>query len=168
MRLIGTVPLTAGERQKRYRERHPDRVKHYTGTVVAKEGAKRRQRAYEQRNPDRRKVRNAKFRTTAHGAACCLYWNAKRRAQVDGLEFSLTKEWIAAAVTSGVCQVTGLPFVYENGRSPWAPSLDKTDPAGGYTPENVKVVVWMYNTCKWTFTHEDIVTFARAILGAEK
>lgn len=170
MRLLGTVPLTSAERQKRYRSAHPDRVNTAKGRWALahpeqfREGARRRTREYEQRNPDRSKLRNAKFRTTARGAAAYLFSNAKRRAKIEGLEFTLTKEWIFDAVKSGHCQVTGLPFVFDNGRKPWAPSLDKTDPLGGYTPDNVKVVVWMYNTCKWCFKHDDVVAFACAVI----
>jgi hypothetical protein len=173
MRLIGTIVLTNAERQKRYRERHPDRISTAKGVWALanpekfREGAHRRDRLYRERHPDKSKIRNAKFRATARGAATYLYYNAKRRARIDGLEFSLTKEWILAAVENGKCQITGLPFTFENGRKPFAPSLDRTNPLMGYTPDNVKIVVWMYNSCKWCFTHEDVVVFARAVVEAE-
>lgn len=174
MRQIGAEPLNAAERQKRYRERHPERCNTAKGEWALanpekfKEGERRRNKAYRDRNPDKGLVRNAKFRTTVKGAACYLYWNAKRRAKVDGLEFTITKEWIIDAVANGKCQITGIPFVLQNGRKPWAPSLDKTNPKLGYTPDNVKVVVWIYNTCKWDNTHEDVVAFAKALMANEK
>ena len=121
------------------------------------------QREYELRNPGRTKVRNAKFRTTVHGISCYLYWNAHRRAKVNGLIFSLTKNWIKAIVAQGVCQVTGLSFSLENGRKPWAPSLDRIDPTKGYTADNVQVVVWLYNTAKMEFRHEDVMILANAL-----
>lgn len=162
--------LTPAERAKRYRERHPDQVKRLYSDMseTEKQGARRRNRVYALRNPDRSKAKNARFRTTEKGAACYLYWNAKRRAQDDGLEFNLTKEWILEAVVRGQCQVTGLMFDLSNGRKPWAPSLDKRDPDGGYTMDNVQVVVWMYNACKWTFSHDDVLTMARALLAGER
>ena len=169
MRMIGERPLTGAEIQKRYRERHPDKVRTaksawaLANPELYRDGVRRRTRAYELRNPGRSKIRNAKFRTTPRGSAAYLYSNAKRRAKVDGLKFTLTKQWIQDAINKGVCQVTGMPFVFANGQKPWAPSLDKTDPSGGYTPDNVKVVVWMYNTCKWCFKHEDVVAFAHVV-----
>lgn len=174
MNLIGLVPLTGAQKQKRYRERHPERCATAKGLWALanpekfREGARRRDREYRKRNPQKSLIRNAKFRTTAKGAAQYLYSNAKRRAKVGGLEFSITREWILDAVEKGKCQITGIPFVIANGRKPWAPSLDKTNPRGGYTPGNVKVVVWMYNTCKWDATHDDVITFARAVVGANK
>src|SRR3990167_4957902 len=144
MRLLGLVPLTPAARQKRYRAAHPERGRGAKSTWALanpekyREGARRRTRAYEQRHPQRNRVRHAKFRTTLHGTACYIYWNAKRRAVVDGLEFTLTKEWITQVLEDGRFQVTGLPFSFDNGRKPWAPSLDKTNPLGGYTRRNVK------------------------------
>ena|SRR3990167_5781953 len=174
MRLIGATPLTAAERQRRYRIAHPERCATAKGLWALanpekfREGAHRRDKAYRERNPRKAIIRNAKFRTTAKGAAQYLYSNAKRRAKVSGVAFTITKEWILERVQAGKCEVTGMPFVIANGRKPWAPSLDKTNPLGGYTPDNVKVVVWMYNTCKWDSTHDDVVAFARAVLGVNK
>ena len=175
MRLIGDIPLTGAERTARYRKAHPEKCKDAGSTWAIsnpekyKEGMRRRNKTYEAKNPHRSRDRNAKFRRTPQGAATYLYSNAKRRAREGGLEFTITKAWILERLLAGECQVTGMPFVIDNGRKPWAPSLDKTDPSGGYTPENTKVVVWMYNTCKWQFTHDDVVNFCKAVLtGGEK
>lgn len=168
MQLIGDTPLTAAERQKRYRDRHPDRIRRYAMSDAARVSQRRRNREYEKRNPQRSIQKNAVFRATAKGSSCYLFWNAQRRAKIARIEFTLTKEWIFERVLRGICEVTGIPFVIANGRKPWAPSLDKIDPKGGYTPDNVQVVVWIYNTCKWDSTHKDVVTFARAVVEKNK
>lgn len=170
MRLIGEKPLTAAERTRRYRLRHPEKCKHTYAEMsdVEKAGARRRTKAYEKRNPDRSRIKGARYRATEYGAASHMYWNAKKRAADDGLAFDLTKEWIFEAVKAGRCQVSGLLFDTSSGRKPWAPSLDKINPKGGYTKDNVQVVVWMYNACKWTFTHDDVLTLARALLAGKK
>lgn len=159
---------TAAERQRDYRKRHPERVAAYKRSHPDLVGNRRRNRRLYAKSTveqkEKRLRKNADFRTTKRGAACYLYWNAKRRAKVDGLEFELTKEWIEAALNEGTCQVTGLPFSFGNGRRPMMPSLDKKDPKLGYTKDNVQVVVWMYNAAKAEFSHNDVVRLARAII----
>ena len=163
---------TQSERQKSYRMRHPERIKKYKRSHPDHVGNNRRnKRMYHKdlvKSRQSTAKRNALFRTTIHGAACYLYWNAHRRSKMDKLEFSITKEWIEAVLKNGKCQITGLPFSFGNGRRPWMPSLDKSDPNSGYTKDNVKVVVWLYNTAKAEFSHDDVITLAKALVKKEK
>src|SRR3972149_2816888 len=165
---------TAAERQRDYRKRHPARMNNAKSKWALekpekfREGVRRRNRAYEKRNPGRSITRNAKFRTTIHGAACYLYWNAKRRAKVENVEFSITKEWIKSVLESGKCQITGLSFAFGNGRRPWMPSLDRLNSKLGYTINNVQIVVWLYNAAKAEFSHEDVMTLAKALISKQK
>lgn len=156
--------MTSAECQARYRARYPEKVREKAIRDKESGDGRRRSRAYEVRNPGRSAVKNARFRATEHGVVCYLYWNAKRRAKVGCLEFALTKEWIARLVEGGTCSMTGLPFSRESGRKPWAASLDRIDPAKGYTEENVRAVVWMYNACKAEFTDADVLVMSRALL----
>lgn len=73
------------------------------------------------------------------------------------------------------CAQTGLPFEYKAGtdsRSGWhrvgdmSPSLDKIDPLGGYTKDNVQIVVWMYNRAKGCNTDAAVLAFAKALVRA--
>jgi hypothetical protein len=92
-----------------------------------------------------------------------LLQEAKKRAEV-----TITLDWLADKISTGVCEVTGLPFdLTGHGYPPncFAPSIDRVDPAKGYTPENVKVVVWVYNRAKGPNTHEDVVYFCKALVA---
>lgn len=64
--------------------------------------------------------------------------------------------------------MTGIPFELSTGRGnggadPWAPSLDQMDPSIGYTPENTRVVVWMFNAAKHIGTDADVRRMAEAL-----
>lgn len=109
-----------------------------------------------------------RYRRTPRGRAARLHSGAKARARNVGVEFALTVEWIQAKIEEGHCEVSGLPFDLRNGRRPFAPSLDRTDPNKGYTADNVKVVVWCYNAAKGTATHSDVLTLAEALCTVKK
>lgn len=112
-----------------------------------------------------------KYRNSIHGRADKLFRGARDRALKIGVEFSLTREWILARMEAGVCEVTGLPFSYdqssESHRVPWAPSLDRVDNRSGYTWWNTKVVVWAYNAAKGEWHHTDVMRLAHALVRQE-
>jgi hypothetical protein len=114
--------------------------------------------------------------TTTNGRAGVLCRSAKRTAKNLGMGFDLTKDWIRKKLETGRCEVTDLPFDLSNRNKnikgagnvqKYAPSLDRKDPLKGYTKDNVQLVVWMYNVGKQTYTHEDLVEFAHALIAAE-
>lgn len=108
-------------------------------------------------------------RESVDGWAANVIKSAKARAKVKGLEFSLTTEWFVERIKNGYCEVTNLPFDTNrddrrvSARNPWAPSLDRIDNSKGYTPENVQVVVWMYNQFKGEWTHDELMVMVRAL-----
>jgi hypothetical protein len=67
-----------------------------------------------------------------------MYYSAKRRASERGLVFTIGLKDI---VVPEVCPVLGIALVpgtrsnYDN-----SPSLDRKDPARGYTPDNIRVI----------------------------
>ena len=68
----------------------------------------------------------------------------------------------------GICEVTGIPFTYGlNARNPWSPSLDRIDPSVGYTLENTRVVVWIYNAAKNVFSDSDVMLMAHALVNSD-
>jgi len=77
-----------------------------------------------------------------------IWRGARGRAKENGIEFALTREWVAERVARGRCELTDLPFQPNetNGRcGPFAPSIDRRDSSKGYTTENCRVVIWAIN-----------------------
>lgn len=93
---------------------------------------------------------------------------AKLRAKRKGIPFSLDPKRIRGLYRAGICQATGIPFSLEDRvdghMNPWAPSLDRIDPAGGYTDDNTWVVCCIFNLAKSDFAMADVVAMARALL----
>lgn len=89
---------------------------------------------------------------------------ALQRSRKLNLEFTLTKEYLYEKILDGHCEVTGVPLDFSGGvRKPYTPSLDRIIPELGYVPGNVQLVCWIYNSAKSTFTHADVVAFAKLI-----
>lgn len=95
-----------------------------------------------------------------------LIWT-RRRAAERGMAFDLTREWIAERLQIGVCCVTGLPFDLGRDESqrfnPWGPSIDRIDSAKGYTQDNCRAVVWIYNMAKSEWSDGVVTMFAKAL-----
>lgn len=76
---------------------------------------------------------------------------AQRRCRRKGLPFDLTMDWaLQQAEAQGFrCCLTGIEFFAKHpgrsARNPYAPSVDKIDPRGGYTQANVRIVVFAVN-----------------------
>lgn len=91
------------------------------------------------------------------------------RAARTGREFDLTREWIANKLVAGVCEVTGLPFDLGRDSSqrfnPWGPSIDRIDSRLGYTQDNCRAVVWIYNMAKSEWDDEVVLKFASALVN---
>jgi hypothetical protein len=92
--------------------------------------------------------------------------SAKARAKKRGIEFSLKLSELGLPTH---CAVTGIEFVmtgsFRQGNI-FVPSLDRIDPAKGYIPGNVRVVVHGYNLAKHTGTDSDVLKLARALVKA--
>jgi hypothetical protein len=112
----------------------------------------------------RKKVRNAhrakkadpaKFGKTEHTAL-------KNRAKEKNLAFDLTPSFLQDLFdsTGGLCQQTGIPFDMTLGtkknRNPLRPSIDRISSDGGYTQDNVRVVLTLVNIAKSDFS-DDVV-----------
>jgi hypothetical protein len=148
--------MSSTEYHAQWREKNRERLREYQRTW---------REAHSEEEKTRGREKGLKYRTTPVGRGDRLFHGAKKRSNESGLEFSLDREWVVAKVKSGFCEVTGLPFDLSNGRNLFAPSLDRTDSNLGYTPENVKVVVWCYNAAKATGTHEEVKRLAYAIVA---
>ena len=117
-------------------------------------------RTYRNRNP-------LKYRATN------LVSGSRHRAKRLGIDHDLTTDWVLTRLRAGVCEACGLPFEFpecdEGGtggpKNNWIPSLDRIDPCGGYTRDNVRVVVWCYNGAKASGTDADVLRLARALIS---
>lgn len=132
-------------------------------------------RDWSRKNKDKAKLREWRSKQRPRRRASLLWRGAKKRAEKLGLEFSIEREWVEAKLHSGHCEVTGIPFNLagwtDNPRklkNSWSPSLDRKDPSLGYTPENTRLVIWMYNMAKSCWKHEDVMTMAKALVDTDR
>lgn len=124
------------EYARRWRERHPERCRES-------------RQAWKENNP-------------AH----YLFYKARARAKQKSLEFDLTIEWVQERLDLGRCEASRLPFDYDLGTfakaNPWSPTIDRRDPAVGYTLANCRLVVWAYNAAKNSWSDEVVLELAEA------
>ena len=118
-------------------------------------------------NPEQRR----KYAITHKGRATKMWHNAKRRAKTTEAEVSITVDWIAERLTTGVCQYTGLPFdlnpVNEFSSNPYSPSLDKINPQiKDYTPENTRVVLTAVNKTLNEYGDQTMLPILKAMISA--
>ena len=116
------------------------------------------------------KGHNAARARTIGGRTTSLIRAIKYRSKKKRFEFDLTRDWFIERLERGVCEVTGLSFELGGGRReerlthPFSPSVDRISPGKGYTGNNCRLVVLNYNMAKGEFAHEDVLTWARALV----
>ena len=85
------------------------------------------------------------------------------------MEFDLTREWAEEKIEAGVCEVTGLQFEYsKDGKDrfqPFIPSVDRIDSSKGYTQDNCRMVVWIYNMAKAEWSDDIVLRMAKALVS---
>lgn len=132
-----------------------------------------RQRLYKappevvQRAKEKMPAHLRKYRSSPRGAAIQLLVAARSNARVAGREFRIRIDDVLPAFERGVCQRSGIPFTFPDGKSgtrAFAPSLDRIDNSKGYIPGNVQVVLWMYNRAKGRDRDADVLRMARALV----
>lgn len=101
----------------------------------------------------------------ADQVARLLFDNAQRKAEKRKKSFNLKFDDVYDRVRHGRCERTGLPFDMRKGANlPFRASLDRIDNARGYEPDNIQVVVRIYNTAKWGWTDDDVLKVSRALV----
>lgn len=152
-------------RFKKYRETHPDRIREAQARYRAKhpERVREAQRRCRLNNPESEKEKAQRAFQNPRGRANKLMCNIRKRSKEKGQKYDITLDWLEERLALGVCQVTGFPFDFETPRSPYSPSIDKIDPEKGYTQDNGQVVIWMYNTAKGSWSHEDVMKMVRRL-----
>lgn len=138
-------------KMRAWREKHPEDNKKRCKESYA--------RHREQRLADTKKW---KIDNPELARASQLISSARKRHETCTLDLLV----IAQKIRNGVCEVTGLKFVLsKDTASPWSPSLARINGALGYTPENTRVVVWLYNCAKNEFSDADVNVLAEAIVA---
>lgn len=84
-------------------------------------------------------------------------------------ECTITAEQLAELLEPMVCSVTGISLeMYTDDhaslKNPWAPSVDRIDCNKGYTPDNVRVVCWLYNHMRGDYSDADVLKVAKAMV----
>ncbi len=92
--------------------------------------------------------------------------NARKNAKARGLECSLSIEILEelAIKCGGVCSLTGIRFEYGVSKEAadshsrrkrlWAPSIDRINPAAGYTANNIRLVCTAMNIARQEFSDD--------------
>lgn len=84
------------------------------------------------------------------------FHNAKGRATKQGLAFDLTKTWLLEQLGEK-CPLLGTPFSYGNSKTTaTTPTVDRKDPAKGYTQVNCWVISAKANRIKTNASTEEI------------
>jgi len=155
------------EAVQRYREKNRAVI-----NARAKEAQRRRRadpiigaRIRQQRNANA-KMHYARLRTAQPYRMLVL--SAKGRARKKQVPYDLTVQWAQERWT-GRCELTGIPFELAYGRGkkggrPLSPSLDRIDPAKGYTQGNCRFVLQAINAFKGTMPDEEMLRLAEALL----
>lgn len=87
---------------------------------------------------------------------------AKRRAQLNGMDFNLVKEDI---VIPEICPILEIPiFVGTKGNYANSPSIDRVNSDRGYTKNNIRVISMLANTMKSNASPELLRKFSSNIL----
>lgn len=92
-----------------------------------------------------------------------MWYNAKQRAARAGIEFNIELEDV---VVPGICPYLKAPLIITAGvgHQPFGPSLDRINPALGYTKGNTQVISKKANTMKQDATKEELLSFANSVL----
>ena len=89
---------------------------------------------------------------------------ARQRAEKKGLSFTLEEAPIQDVIDVGVCELTGIPFSLDGGKTWDSPSIDRIDSSKGYTRNNVRVVLHCLNVMANVWGENKIIQIADAIM----
>lgn len=164
---------------KRYRLRHPDRVRaknrkyndknrqkirEQQKEYKAKNAVKRRQynQLYRKENPEKCMETSRKTRESRYAQGKIR--NARSRAKKKNMEFSLPIDDIIARIHNNKCEVTGerceiLSRYYTS-------SLDRIDSKKGYTLDNVRVVISWFNYMRGEASDEVFLDRCKKVVKA--
>lgn len=167
-------PEAKREASRRYVERNREVVREKSRDwrnrqrEESPEKAREANRRWYEANRD--KAKEMKRQWSRENIERAMLGQARSRARRRGQECTITEADVEALIASGICAITGLPFVLEwDGQSvknPWAPSLDRIDARLGYVQDNVWAVCWIVNHMRCDYPDKVHAKAARAIADA--
>ena len=110
-------------------------------------------------------ARNQRFQTSRPVNHLLISCRNSAKARKRHIPFDLTLEHLTDLCRPMRCAVTGHRLSWEwpptrRGQcNPWKPSVDRIDPSKGYVVGNVRIVSWIYNLAKSTWTDEVVSQF---------
>lgn len=135
--------------------------------IICKECCRGQERRRKAAIPaETRKAEFRKWRKTNRAKA--LMTLARFRAKQKGLPFALDENAIQGVIDAGVCELTRIPFNLDGGKTWDSPSLDRIDSSKGYTPDNVRVVLYCLNVMANIWGENKIIEMAEAIMAARR
>lgn len=96
-----------------------------------------------------------------------LMRHARFRATKKGLPFDLDQHLseLQRRINNGFCEISGIPFNLDGGRTWDSPSFDRIDSSAGYTYCNVRVVLHAVNSAMGDWGEAKMLEIARAIMA---
>lgn len=94
----------------------------------------------------------------------------KKKGFIEDVEW--TVEEVAEELQKGVCSATGFPYRMGTSgdcskKNPFQPSPDRIDNSKGYSKENTRFVVYIFNAMRSNFDDEDLSDFIKHLKGNE-
>lgn len=85
-------------------------------------------------------------------------YKIKSNCKKNGIDFDLTLDDV---IVPENCPVLGIPLEHSKGRvSDNSPSIDRINPNGGYTKDNIIVVSWKANRLKSNASVDELIRVA--------
>ncbi len=109
--------------------------------------------------------------TSVESSLCTIVAGCRSRAKRRGLECDIDFDYVKQLLVKqqGLCAMTGAVLECSNANtkrnsSPNTVSIDRIDSNKGYTKDNIRLVTYMYNSCKGRWTDFDVIQMCKGVL----
>lgn len=155
-------------RMREYREKNKNYFKIKNKERYNKENNKERYLKYRDSNLERK----AKYDSSIRGKLYNLLEAARSRTKKKGLELDIDLDFLLELYNkqNGKCALTNISFTFERNKPgvknflPHNPSIDKIDPFGGYTKNNIRIVLVAVNLALNNFGEDCFYEICKAYI----